>query len=78
LYQDSIQVKIYKRASVFVFNDRLSISSHSKVAKKPSAMALSYAALAKRHAGVLTPEANKLDHVLAKFGRVGPSSLAHF
>jgi hypothetical protein len=32
-----------KRASAFVFHERLSMSSHSKVAKKLSAIALSYA-----------------------------------
>jgi hypothetical protein len=26
----------------------------------------------------LAPKANKLDHLLAKFGRVSPSSLVHF
>ena len=41
LYQASIQVKSAKRASALVFQERLLISSHSKLAKKLSAIALS-------------------------------------
>ena len=43
LYQPSIHVKIAMRASANVFQLRLSISSHSRLAKKLSAIALSYA-----------------------------------
>ena len=43
LYQASIQVKMSMRASAKDFQLRLSMSSHSRLAKKLSAMALSYA-----------------------------------
>jgi hypothetical protein len=42
LYQVSIQVNVAKRSSVFVFQLRRAISSHSKLAKKLSVIALSY------------------------------------
>jgi hypothetical protein len=42
LYQVSIHVKMAMRALVNVFHLRRSISSHSRLAKKLSAMALSY------------------------------------
>ena len=43
LYQVLIHVIMAKRAFVFVFQVRRAMSSHSKLAKKLSAMALSYA-----------------------------------
>ena len=41
LYQPSIQVKMFMRASAKDFQLRLSMSSHSRLAKKLSAIALS-------------------------------------
>ena len=41
LYHDSIQVNMANLASVLFFQERLSINSHSRLAKKLSAIALS-------------------------------------